>query len=216
MDAEKNTNEWVDGFKIMYKRGWMAKIRLIYCNMAFFDNISDPNAKTLDIGCGTGVFLSHLISQGYKNARGIEPDRRLVPDRLKNHVDIGDATKLPYEDESFDCVYFFNVLHHLNSLQEYQAAVGEAERCLKKGGILIFLEPNNPWLFKLFFIISKLLAPVWKFADSYHDILISERKAFTFFFENRSYFENYPKKNGYKIIKERWIIHQWLLVSQKQ
>lgn len=214
MNAEKNSQEWVDGLKRTYRAGWMKRFRFLFFNMAF-GCVSDTSFRTLDVGCGTGVFLKHLVDRGFKNARGIEPDSRLVPHELRGRIDIGAATRLPYKDEIFDCIYFFNVLHHLTSVQEYKECLDEADRCLKKGGILIFLEPHSPWFYKLEAIVSKALVPVWPFARNVNDMLIDERDTLAHFFENRSYIENYPRLSGYSFVKERRLIHQWFLVSRK-
>jgi len=107
-----------------------------------------PGRTALELGCGTGVFLTRVAPSGAR-IRGID----LSPDLLaKAHVkiaalenvelDCGNAEQLPYPDGCFDAVYGSSVLHHLH----LEAALGEALRVLRPGGRIVFAEPNilNP------------------------------------------------------------------------
>ncbi|MCL2387130.1 MAG: class I SAM-dependent methyltransferase, partial [Defluviitaleaceae bacterium] len=53
-----------------------------------------------------------------------------------------DANKLEFEDESFDVVFGAGILHHL----DFDKAVQEIKRVLKKDGFCFFIEPmgSNP------------------------------------------------------------------------
>lgn len=74
------------------------------------------NAKVLDIGCGDGD-----ISLQVKNARkdidlvGIEVYKRKSS---KIPVTLFDGKKIPYPDNSFDCVIFIDVLHHIDQFSD--------------------------------------------------------------------------------------------------
>lgn len=48
---------------------------------------------------------------------------------------IGDMNNIPYADESFDVVFYQGALHHSMYLNQ---AMDEADRVLKKGGLLVF------------------------------------------------------------------------------
>ena len=48
-----------------------------------------------------------------------------------------DAHRLDFEDNSFDVVFGFGILHHL----DYEMALDEIHRVLRPGGVMIFNEP---------------------------------------------------------------------------
>ena len=51
-------------------------------------------------------------------------------------VDIGDATQMPYGDESFDSVGSFTMLHHVPTAAAQYQILAEALRVLRPGGLL--------------------------------------------------------------------------------
>ena len=51
-------------------------------------------------------------------------------------VDIGDATQMPYGDESFDSVGSFTMLHHVPTAAAQHQILAEALRVLRPGGWL--------------------------------------------------------------------------------
>ena len=52
-------------------------------------------------------------------------------------VQVGDCTQIPFEDESFDSVATFTMLHHLPTQAQQFAALTEAYRVLRPDGVLI-------------------------------------------------------------------------------
>jgi SAM-dependent methyltransferase len=52
-------------------------------------------------------------------------------------VDTGDATQMPYADESFDSVCSFTMLHHAQNAAAQYRILAEALRVLRPGGTLI-------------------------------------------------------------------------------
>lgn len=52
-------------------------------------------------------------------------------------VEVGDCTSIPFEDESFDSVASFTMLHHLPTQAQQFAALCEAYRVLRPDGVLI-------------------------------------------------------------------------------
>jgi SAM-dependent methyltransferase len=106
--------------------------------------------KILDIGSGYGAFVLTARQNGY-DAIGLELAEfdnqcarvRLVQiepnaDASKIFV-LGSALALPFPDESFDIVTFWNVIEHV---PDYNKALSEAARVLKKGGHIVIEAPN--------------------------------------------------------------------------
>ncbi len=106
--------------------------------------------SALDVGCGIGHW-GQLLGPFLENAdvTGIDRDpewvrraaERAAARGLKRYRYVpGDATKLPFEDESFDLVTCQTLLIHL---ADPAAAIREFLRVLKPGGLLAVTEPNN-------------------------------------------------------------------------
>lgn len=102
-----------------------------------------PGRRILDIGCGDGTLVGWLAKQGAE-AFGADPGpaaltaaRRNVPDG--RFVAAG-AERLPFGDGTFDAVVCVNALHHVPvALQG--AALAEAARGAKRGGVVLVIEP---------------------------------------------------------------------------
>jgi len=69
-----------------------------------------PGSKVLDIGCGNGL-IDYLIMQQRPDVSITGLDV-LVRDKTFIPVSSFDGEMAPYEDESYDCVLFVDVLHH--------------------------------------------------------------------------------------------------------
>jgi 2-polyprenyl-3-methyl-5-hydroxy-6-metoxy-1,4-benzoquinol methylase len=117
--------------------------------------------KVLEIGCGTGEFTKKIASSGADiTAIDISPDLLEVAKETTPNVNvrfhIQNVEKLGFEDGSFDVVIGSSILHHLN----LNPALKEVCRVLKKGGGVVFTEPNmlNPqiWLERKITFIRKL------------------------------------------------------------
>lgn len=98
----------------------------------------DPGKSVLEVGCGIGMDLYKMAQHGLK-VTGIDLTdiaiatvrQRFEQNGLVGNFKTGDATNLQFEDNSFDYVYSFGVLHHT---QDTEKAIDEVFRVLKKGG----------------------------------------------------------------------------------
>jgi SAM-dependent methyltransferase len=104
-----------------------------------------PGSKVLDVGCGTGPYLSLIEDMGHK-AFGVEPARgmreRAATDHLAADVRDGVASALPFFDEQFDLVIAIEVYRYL-SAADISAAYEEARRVLRPGGRFFFTMVNR-------------------------------------------------------------------------
>lgn len=99
--------------------------------------------RVLELGCGTGRWLSELSLAGCEVA-GIEPSRNMLErarHALQGDLRHGVAEALPWPDASFDSVCCVNALHHFTDPQQ---ALREACRVLRPGGtfLSIGLDPH--------------------------------------------------------------------------
>lgn len=103
--------------------------------------------RILDIGCGYGSFVIAACKYGYE-AHGIEIEKFehacAIQKASLEGIDSarfthGSALALPYEDEFFDGVTFWNVLEHIS---DFKGALREAKRVLKPSGKLFIIAPN--------------------------------------------------------------------------
>ena len=111
----------------------------------------------LDCGASGGQHFAGLqqrLSLEKSRYAGIEWDLKSVEAARNKGLDVipGNLNKpLPYESDSFRCVFAFSVLEHLTNGCLWMQ---EAKRVLQSGGSLIILTPN----ISTFFTIALLLA----------------------------------------------------------
>ncbi|MFZ4714916.1 MAG: class I SAM-dependent methyltransferase [Bacteriovoracaceae bacterium] len=96
------------------------------------------NKKVLDLGCGSGILTSRLISWGAK-AEGLELSPQMVEIGKKVYPEItftvGNAESIPFEDKIFDVVGSSLVMHYMKDLEK---PFKEVSRILKPGGHFVF------------------------------------------------------------------------------
>ncbi len=94
-----------------------------------------PCESVLEIGCGTGRLLERVAARA-KQATGVDlsPGMLLSAREKGLNVHEAPAQALPFEEASFDLVYSFKVLAHV---QEITEAVREAVRVARPGGVLV-------------------------------------------------------------------------------
>jgi ubiquinone/menaquinone biosynthesis C-methylase UbiE len=104
-----------------------------------FDRFSGQ--RLLEVGFGMGTDLFQFAAAGaIVSGVDLSPEHiRIAQKRfalygLAADLRLADAEQLPFEDESFDAVYTFGVIHHTPDTQK---AVDEIYRVLKPGGTAI-------------------------------------------------------------------------------
>lgn len=95
----------------------------------------------LEIGPGPGAATAWLGERVAK-LTALEADQAAAARLAARHadgnitVDTGDATQMPYADDSFDSVASFTMLHHVPTTAAQYKIVAEALRVLRPGGTL--------------------------------------------------------------------------------
>lgn len=103
---------------------------------AMVNNYNLPdNARILDIGCGKG-FLLYELTKLLPEAKvfGIDISEYAVEnakEEVKDGIKVGNATSLPFDDNSFDFVYALGCLHNLYNFELFDA-LKEMERVGKQ------------------------------------------------------------------------------------
>jgi SAM-dependent methyltransferase len=95
----------------------------------------DNSSRILDVGCGKGFLLYEfkkllpraIISGLDRSIYAIENSK----EEVRENLTLGRASKLPYDDKSFDFVFSINTLHCLHNF-ELENALSEIERVSAK------------------------------------------------------------------------------------
>jgi ubiquinone/menaquinone biosynthesis C-methylase UbiE len=115
------------------------RYRQQYWQKGFFDYKSFRGGRVLEIGVGLGTDLKQFARNGAGCFGADITDghlelaaRNFQLEGLPVSLERSDATRLPFEDNSFDSVYSFGVLHHIPDARN---VLREIHRVLKPGGV---------------------------------------------------------------------------------
>jgi ubiquinone/menaquinone biosynthesis C-methylase UbiE len=121
-----------------------------YGGQHFTDTLAEscPGAVVLDYGCLNGTSAPIYRSYGAQKILGIDISENGIASAIQNYGDIAefricDAHNLEFlENDTIDLIVGTAILHHL----EFEQAIKEVVRVLKKGGKALFVEPlyDNP------------------------------------------------------------------------
>lgn len=113
-----------------------------YGRLGYADDVYDlllnsglkPDARVLDVGCGTGLASGPLIDNNFP-VTGVDPSQAML-DRARAHYpratwQLGRAEDLPFEPASFDAAISAQVFHHVDRVKAFE----EIARVLKPGGL---------------------------------------------------------------------------------
>jgi demethylmenaquinone methyltransferase / 2-methoxy-6-polyprenyl-1,4-benzoquinol methylase len=123
------------------------------------------DAIVLDLASGTGDF-SQMILDHLPRARAIAADLtdtmlHVARKRGVKEIVCADASALPFDDNSFDCVL---IGYGLRNFPNLEAAILEIERVTRPGGLLLSLDfflPANPILRRIYLAYLYANGAVW-------------------------------------------------------
>jgi methionine biosynthesis protein MetW len=139
---------WSDNGFCPHGRNWPELTEL------YLNNIT-PGSKVLDVGCGDGQTSGIWLTDHGAIYTGVDISENALRYARKFGLccmQIEDATRLPFLDNTFDAVISVEVLEHLLAPQ---LALEEISRVLVPGGKLIVTVPNVAfwrWRFDFFFL----------------------------------------------------------------
>lgn len=124
--------------------------------------------RVLDVGCGTGIHLERYQKAGC-DLFGIDLSPSMLQvarQRLGETANLflGDASRMPYSDRTFDLIIMSTVLHEMS--RSIRAAVlEESKRVLKENGRILLIDfhpgpirPFKGWFYKSMITLAEILA----------------------------------------------------------
>lgn len=132
----------------------------------------------LEIGAGAGSATLDLRQRAAR-VTSLEYSRQLIAtlarralppngaQRLNGAIVQGDATNLPFPDQTFSSVIAVVMLHHLKSPEAQRATFAEVFRVLRPGGVFLALDIPDGWVNRIahirstFVPLSLSTAPSW-------------------------------------------------------
>ncbi len=162
-------------------------------------DMTPPDVKTLDAGCGSSKILAAL-----PNAIGMDlrHDKLRFMQRTNKLLVQGDSCALPFPDEHFDCVISSQVIEHIPD--EGGRLLNECTRVLKPGGIFVLGTPDyGNWEWRLIERLYDLAAPgAYAVEHVTHYSLASLREALAL--------------RGYTVLEHAYILRGELIIKAQK
>ena len=147
IEALKNYYEKYDeNARFSSKRGMVEFLTTIH----YIENYLKPGMKIIEIGAGTGRYSHYFARNGYRvdAIELMECNIEMFKQNTENaeHISItqGDAVNLcGISSEQYDITLLLGPMYHLYAVEDQKAAMREAIRVTKKGGIVFAAYCNN-------------------------------------------------------------------------
>ena len=165
-NSQKIIEKTGDDYDMIAKEWDLSRNRASKLKTALISNIK-PETKVLDIGCGNALTLPFILK---KDAFyfGLDISEKLIEIARKKYAKeinekkakfvVGQATELPFQDDEFDFVISFAVLHHIPSEKFRKKFFEEIKRVSKPNAKVKIIVWNllSDWANKRFDIENKL------------------------------------------------------------
>ncbi|WP_367772763.1 class I SAM-dependent methyltransferase [Flavobacterium sp. WC2421] len=127
-----------DGKRSLFEKAYhFVKSIALKNKLDLINSLQPAKGRILDIGAGTGDFLSVAKQNGWETI-GVEPSEKAKAIASKKGVAFVEETRT-LENQSFDVITMWHVLEHVPDL-DFQ--IKELKRLLKPNGSLIIAVPN--------------------------------------------------------------------------
>ena len=146
--ARKFDKEFFDGERkfgyggFSYNSRYWSEVVIDFSN---YYNLND-GSRILDVGCAKGFMLYDFYKLNSNlDLHGIDISKYAIDNsvpEIKDKLQVANATKLPYEDNSFDLVIAINTIHNLDK-DECGIALKEISRVSKKNSFITVDAFNN-------------------------------------------------------------------------
>lgn len=134
------------------------------------------DARIVDICCGEGEVLDILGRKGFQNLYGVD---LAVPEAAGKSAAFryisGAANRLPFADQSVDCVVCTHSLHHLGGVEKIREFLEEARRVVKDDGVITLIDHYDSLQLRAAFALFRSpLAQVTAYGRHFRSQLIEE------------------------------------------
>lgn len=217
-----NTDKWDNSYNNLSELGIGKFFKQRAINTARFREIvHDKESRILDVGCGSGKFLISLMENGFRNLSGIDPERELtrnIPSQIK--IVNCPAEQILFDDNSFDIVFIYGVLHHLKGKDAWFKSFNEINRVLKHGGYLFIIEPCSRFVYKALELSLKVFGFASDPIRMLGEMIKEESRELYDFMDNYKIYERFIYEKGYEVIVNKRTIFtspivQWILTARK-
>ncbi len=185
VDVEDRYDDSYFNYEINNEESFLNLMLLGLKDIGFnFDNTSKTK-KILDIGCATGLFLSHMKNLGWETS-GVEICSSAVDygNRIRGvNIFKGTLENAPFTEESFDIIHLSHVIEHINDPDLFLSVI---YKLLKPGGVVYCTTPNADGF------QAKLFKGDWRSAIADHMFLFTVKTL-----------KAMIKKNGFTELKHK-------------
>jgi len=129
------------GFSNNYNK-WMYKAFKKSIDSILKENLKDK--KILDIGCGTGFYIEHLLNKGATDISGMDIAKKSIlalkkkyPSLTFLNADISEKISLK---KKYDLILAMSVLYHIVDGNKFEKAIKNIRKLAKKGSQVVILD----------------------------------------------------------------------------